>query len=290
MDDIKLKLLHLLEKPLKYFWEKDFDNSAREAEIMAPIPKEEEVEKKRREIRVQTASPEMQAFYEEPLLEKEQEDHLFRQFNLLKYKAYKLLNKNIKNTKEQDVFLVETLLRQAAEIKKQLIYSNSRLVINLAKKQREYWQNKANLLDLISDGNLGLVKAVDYFDYKHGAKFCTYAYYVILDAIIKAKKDKLKHSVCLTDMETALLNEKDYRASESLDLDINFRGILKTLSEREKHIIEMYYGFNTDKCWTLEEIGREFNISKERVRQLKEQGLEKIRKQIPSNLTENSSC
>jgi RNA polymerase primary sigma factor len=282
MNDLKLRLLHLLDKPLKYFKDDDFNNSAKVAEIMAPMPDLEKVEKERVEIRSTVVSPEMQIFYQEPLLEREQENHLFKQINFLKYKASKLLKRNVKAPKEDDVLLIEDYLRKAAEIKRQLVYSNVRLVVTLAKKQKEYWQNKANLFELVSDGNLGLVKAVDYFDYRQGNKFSTYAYWVILDCIVKAKKNKIKHEVCVSD-DLAIQNEEDHRSSESIDADINFKGMLKTLNTREKHIIEMYFGFKTGKSWTLEEIGREFNISKERVRQLKEQGLEKIRKKyVPS--------
>ena len=183
----------------------------------------------------------------------------------------------------------------------EILTSNLRFVFNIASR---YKGNGAAISDLISEGNLGLVKAIQKFDTSKDVKFISYAVWWIRNAMqefIKKRQANLNiekeeeilnkplFSKGIPDSEDEWIERRDVVLSDEEDeekreLHKNQRKVIDTLMSklcgREKVIIEKYYGIYGNKSKNLEELGKELGITKERVRQIKEQGLKKLRSEI----------
>ncbi len=234
---------------------------------------------------------------------------------------------------------LEELSLDGHAAKQRFIQSNLRLVVSIAKR---YQPAGLPLLDLIQEGNLGLMRAVDKFDYRRGFKFSTYATWWIRQAVSRAIADKSRtirvpvHMVetvaqvsratarlvrvlgrepTLEELaeETGLTPERvrdaqrvapdpvslfeqvgddnaeladfleDPNAQASFDAAViamereELRAVLATLSEREQRVLELRFGLVGDRPRTLEEVGREFRLTRERIRQIEAKALAKLR-------------
>lgn len=233
--------------------------------------------------------------------------------------------------------------------KKIMIECNLRLVISIAKK---YTPKGIQFIDMIQEGNLGLIKAVDKFEYKRGFRFSTYATWWIKQAITRAMADQgrtirvpVHMNECLSrvkrmtkewiqkygrepkpeeisqhldipakkvqkiikvvkdpiSLETSVSGEDEdstladfiedsdeYTPFEELsrkDLKIELENAIDNiLNKREKQIIQMRFGFNMKSDYTLEEVGKEFKVTRERIRQIEAKALKKIRNADPEIL------
>jgi RNA polymerase sigma factor (sigma-70 family) len=289
----EVRAQRLLEQPLDYIPNESFADPTKEAEFLAPMPRWPEYEAKRREMRVpKDVPPELAPLYEVPLLDKEQEQHMFRKMNYLKFKAAQLRDQLRKDgdrdfvdpsrVKMQTLKEIEDLQAEANEVKDQLINANMRLVVNIAKRHAGQTDN---FFELLSDGNMSLIRAVEKFDFGRNFKFSTYASWAIMKNFARSIPDeKHRRERFVTGHEEVFDIAPDTRSDEHEVVATHERAthsvnrLLEYLEPREREIIRMRAGLDDHaKGMTLEEIGQQFGITKERVRQLNARAMKKLR-------------
>jgi RNA polymerase sigma factor (sigma-70 family) len=197
----------------------------------------------------------------EPLLTREQEYHLFRQYNYLKYKVINSKNPNPEH------------LAKIKEVRDIIICANTRLVMTVLKQQKF-----KEFEDALSDGYYGLIDAVDLFDFRKEFKFATYAYWAIQSKIQYFSKLELRERDRTTQDEFLELYPGKENDDEVGNKEERFilEEKLRHISERERKVIISYYGLCNKERLGLREISQKLKISKERVRQIRIQGLIKI--------------
>jgi len=226
--------------------------------------------------------PYLQEMFRIPLLTPEGERALFRKLNYLKRRAATLaaaLDPETAKAKELDA--VEALLTEAERVKKRITQANLRLVVSIAKRHVNVGND---FFELVSDGNVSLMRAVDKFDYSRGFKFSTYASWALMKNYARTLPEhKRRRERFQTGREELLDNvagpefdeaENDYLATVRSTLD----RMLDTLDHREQSILRQRFGLeDRSEPQTLEQIGRRFGVSKERIRQLEARAMGKLR-------------
>ncbi|HPR39883.1 MAG TPA: RNA polymerase sigma factor RpoD [Oscillospiraceae bacterium] len=243
-------------------------------------------------------------------------------------------------TPEEEVDLAERMAQGDPYAKKRLSEANLRLVVSIAKR---YVGRGMQFLDLIQEGNLGLIKAVEKFDHTKGFKFSTYATWWIRQAITRAIADQARtiripvHMVETINkvkkvssqllhqngheptadeiaaeldmsvekvreimrvaqepvsLETPIGEEEDSHlgdfipdddapapadAASNMLLKEQLAEVLKTLTSREEKVLRLRFGLDDGRSRTLEEVGKEFNVTRERIRQIEAKALRKLR-------------
>ena len=273
----------LLKQPLDYIYHESFDDPALEPAIMGGMPDQEEFDKQTAAKRVPRDVPaELAPLYELPLLSREQEAHLFRQMNYLKHRLHKLRQGIVPGAaRSLDLDHVEELQAKINKLKEMLIRCNMRLVVSYAKKHAGV---SDNLFELISDGNLSLMRAVEKFDYSRGNKFSTYASWAIMKNFARSIPDEKKHREHFVTGHDDLFEAKPDVRTDEQDLlsqaeqaSTKVNRLLEQLDPREREILRMRAGLDNAENMTLEEIGQRLGITKERVRQLNVRIMKKLR-------------
>lgn len=292
------RLAYFIEhKPIRNFVIDDFRDPRRETEITAIMPDYTDFCEKRKICRtfLKSVIPELRALYQEPLLSKIQEQHLFRQFNYYKFNFIKVLdpyanfNEGIVEYSELrsdiDIAALENYYFLATQVKQLLISCNARLVSNIAKKQKELPPSSLDggielLADIMADGNIGLIRAVDYFDFRMGFKFSTYATWAIIAIINKTrKKNRRQAETVMTGCDFLLeqsLDDRELLGNEQKELNFCVSKALKNIDQRQQWVLRAYY----EQGRRLQAIADDLSMSKERVRQLRDKGLLAIKKKL----------
>jgi RNA polymerase primary sigma factor/RNA polymerase sigma factor len=227
--------------------------------------------------------PYLASLYEVPLLTAEQERHLFRKYNYLKFLASKFRG-DLNPSRPQLRLLarIEQLYAQAVETKNQIIRANLRLVVAVAKK---YAFGQDNFFEVVSEGNMSLMKAIEKFDYTRGFKFSTYATWALQRNYARDYVTTAKHTDRFrTSQEERLDWAADRRANHFEEERLQAKRedqveqILGCLSDRERHIIAKRFGLGVaHEGQTLKQVSIDLGVSKERIRQLEARALAKLR-------------
>jgi RNA polymerase sigma factor (sigma-70 family) len=223
-----------------------------------------------------------------PLLNRDRELELFRRYNFLKYLAC-IERIGIKPARASSKKLdeIEGYFQEAEKIKNMIIESNLRLVVSIANR---HIVSGTNIGDLISEGNMSLMNAVEKFDYTRGFRFTTFASWVITKDFarkIPAQAGRLDKPLAdylediQQDLRTATVSGAATVETAGRDL---VQAIRNNLNEREQYIIINHFGLLgtlvKKKKKTLKEIGDELGLTKERVRQIELVSLQKLRQYL----------
>ena len=272
----------LKEQEIEFMESEDFHKKKADQLILGEAPEPNELP-----ANVKTPPglpPYLKALYSIPLLTKEEEVYYFRKMNYLKFRASEMQEKL--NAKKPRVKLMEKMeddLKEALDIKNFLIRSNLRLVVSIAKK---HINPNTNFFEMVSDGNISLMRAIEKFDYSRGNKFSTYASWAIMKNYarsIPAEHTRLDRFRTGTD--EIFSQSEDERSNAFQQELVNERqhelimSILDQLDEREREIIIYRFGLeHENEPQTLEQVGFHFGVTKERIRQLESRALKKLKK------------
>jgi RNA polymerase sigma factor (sigma-70 family) len=271
----------LMELSTEHVHNDSFEDPKNEAEILAPGPPDVGLN------RLMKAPPGLPPYlaslYQFPLLSREQEAYYFRKLNYLKYRAGRARERlNVSRPSVRLMDHIEADLKQAGEIKNLLIRRNLRLVVSIARK---FVRDNSNFFEMVSDGNLSLMRAIEKFDYSRGFKFSTYATWAIQRNFARSIPAEHTHQTRFrTGGDEFFQQHRSSGTSQYEQERTNVRqrealsAILDRLDPRERDIITTRFGLRSgSEPQTLEQVGSQFGVTKERIRQLEARALRKLR-------------
>lgn len=270
----------ILETKVDFIPNDEFDDPAKEAEILGPPPSSEKTPARPKP--PEGLPPYLAELYEAPLLTREQERHAFRKFNYLKSRAAKLVEKlDPKQATFAELDEIDRLKQAALEVKNVIISANLRLVVSIAKK---YARPTLGFFELVSDGNMSLIRAVEKFDYARGNKFSTYASWAIMRNYSRTiPQEDHRRDRFVTGRDEMFeagadrRNDENDREAAQRRMHEAVASMLNRLDDREQRIIVSRFGLDGEHPQTLEQLGRTLGITKERVRQIESRAQRKLR-------------
>lgn len=277
----EMRARRIAELPLDYMPNARFTRKGADKACLGPMPEPETATRKPR--RPAGLPPYLASLYEISLLTKEQEQHLFRKYNYLKFKASRLRDQlDLENPKAALMDDIEQLYEQIVNTKNQIARANLRLVVSIAKKRVTPDQN---FFELVSDGNLSLLRAVEKFDFARGNKFSTYASWAIMKNFARTipteyrQRDRFRTSHDeLFDMTQESRANPTIEETMQQDRISKISRVLQRLDDRERQIIVGRFGLDhSQEPRTLKEVGAELGVTKERIRQIEARALNKLR-------------
>ncbi|MEX0678751.1 MAG: sigma-70 family RNA polymerase sigma factor [Pirellulales bacterium] len=271
----------IADLPLEYIPSPEFHKQNPEQRFAGPMPASNAAPRK---VRTPAGLPSyLASLYETPLLTREQERHLFRKYNYLKYRAARL-RENLNLTRPQVRLMdqIEPLHREAVATKNQIIQANLRLVVSIMKR---YVTENDGTFELISEGNVSLMRAVEKFDYTRGFRFSTYASWAIQKNNAREFANQIKRRIRFQTSHDEALADCPQEHFDPLHAEraqqeraVRVAKVLARLNTRDRQIIEGRFGLaGNQEAKTLKEVGAEMGVSKERVRQLEQRAMERLR-------------
>jgi RNA polymerase sigma factor (sigma-70 family) len=278
----EMRAKRLLDQPIEFIFNESFEAPDAGLVILDAAPPAPE---KHSTFRPPPGLPPYLAqLYSIPLLTREQEAYYFRRMNYLKFCAARFRDQlDVSRAKSRVMDQIERYLDEAVDVKNMLIRSNLRLVVSIAKK---HVKPNSNFFEMVSDGNISLIRAIEKFDYSRGFKFSTYATWAIMKNYARSIPAEHTHlDRYRTGSEEFFQGSADQRSDQFEQELVNHRQheaimrILNRLDDRERNIIMYRFGLNQEtEPQTLEQLGGRFGVTKERIRQLESRALGKLRK------------
>jgi len=272
----------LIEQPIDFMDCDEFHVDDAAEHILQPPPT---IERKSNVVKPPPGLPPyLASLYAIPLLSKDEEVYYFRKMNFLKFEATEARRQiDPARPRAKDMDRLERLIQDATDIKNFLIRSNLRLVVSIAKR---HMKPNTSFFEMVSDGNMSLIRAIEKFDFTKGFKFSTYASWAIMKNYARSiPAEHVQLDRFRTGNEELFQNSSDPRAEYLQAERTNARqrelimSILDHLDPREREIIVFRYGLSDGAApQTLEQVGVRFGVTKERIRQLEARALRKMRK------------
>ncbi len=235
--------------------------------------------------------PYLRSLYLTPLLTREQEQDLFRRYNYLKFKAAALM-KSIEPAEatRAQFETISDLRSQIEDVRQKITRANLRLVVSIAKKHVGW---SSNFFEVVSDGNMSLMRAVEKFDYARGNKFSTYATWAVMKNYARSIPEQHYHNARYVTGQDELLESAAEAVVEAVHADDRARvkqliaDGMQQLSEREREVVSNHFGLERPgTSVTLEELGKRFGVTKERVRQIEQRALARLREVLSPSLAD----
>jgi RNA polymerase sigma factor (sigma-70 family) len=289
---LEMKAYELLNRNIAYVYNAEFDGPEAKDRIL-DIP-EPRVESAKTVKPPSSAKAYLRSLYDVPLLTQPQEQDLFRRYNFCKHRASKMIAalEPCSVTKRQ-LNRISACLADADTLQQRLIKANLRLVVNIANR---HLRSNNQLFELVSDGNMSLLRAVERFDYARGFKFSTYASWAIMKNFARTVPETQYHYTRYVTGREEVLDSAPDAASAPVEQSSEAAGLrtaiargLDQLGPREREILAHHYGLASgSEPTTLEQLGQRFGVTKERIRQIEKRALDKLRTLLSPGLAEYS--